>query len=120
MRRGRPMSKTSTAVRFGLVLALALGVSSAVAPAAFADEAPGPNDVVGVGSDIAQNTLDFIAGGDSHGNSGYTSIGNKYRLISFDATADGNGRNAFTDPALGSSVVLNPTITLRAGTSPVQ
>jgi ABC-type phosphate transport system substrate-binding protein len=114
------MTKTSYAARAGLAVALALGLAVVAAPSASADQAPTPSDVVGVGSDIVQNAMDFIADGDINGNPGYNSIGNKNRLVSFDATADGNGRNAFTDPALGSSTVLNPTITLRAGTSPVQ
>jgi ABC-type phosphate transport system substrate-binding protein len=114
------MIRTSTAARLGLGAALLLGAVTLAAPPAAADEAPSTTDVVGVGSDIVQNVMDFIADGDIHGNGGYNSAGNKNRLISFDATADGNGRNAFTDPALGSSVLLNPTITLRAGTSPVQ
>src|SRR3954451_5252528 len=114
------MTRTPHAARAGLAVALALGLAVVAVPSASADQAPEPTDVVGVGSDIVQNTMDFIADGDIHGNPGYNSIGNKNRLISFDATADGNGRNAFTDPALGTAVVLNPTITLRAGTSPVQ
>jgi ABC-type phosphate transport system substrate-binding protein len=114
------MTKTSFAARGGLAVALALGLAVVAAPSASADPAPTATDVVGVGSDIVQNSLDFIADGDINGNPGYNSIGNKNRLISFDATADGNGRNAFTDPAIGSSVSLNPTITLRAGTYPVQ
>jgi hypothetical protein len=77
--------------------------------------------VVGVGSDIVQNSLDFLADGDILANPGYNSAGNKNRLISIDATTDANGRNSFTDPSLaGGSVLLNPTVVLRAGTSPVQ
>src|SRR4051794_2555642 len=118
--KGRPMTITSTAARFGIVTAVALGLTVALAPPAAADQAPTSTDVVGVGSDIVQNSLDFIADGDVFGDPGYNTIGNKNRLISFDATADGNGRNAFTDPALGTSSLLNPTVVLRAGTSPVQ
>src|SRR5206468_957429 len=88
---------------------------------ASADQAPSANDVVGVGSDIVQNSLDFLADGDIAGHPGYNTAGNKYRLISFDATADGNGRNAYVDPAAAATPTqLNPTITRRAGTSPVQ
>jgi ABC-type phosphate transport system substrate-binding protein len=114
------MITPSTAARLGVAISLALGIAVAAAPGASADQAPTATDVVGVGSDIVQNTMDFISDGDTHGNGGYNTIGNKNRLISFDATADANGRNAFTDPSLGGAVVLNPTITLRAGTSPVQ
>jgi len=114
------MTITTTAARLGLVAALAAGLTAALVPSAAADQAPTPTDVVGVGSDIVQNSLDFLADGDVFGHPGYNAVGNKNRLISFDATADANGRNAFTDPALGASVKLNPSIVLRAGTSPVQ
>src|SRR4051795_6758701 len=114
------MTIATTATRLGLVAALAVGITAALAPPSVADQAPTPTDVVGVGSDIVQNSLDFLADGDVFGHGGYNSVGNKNRLISFDATADANGRNAFTDPALGASVKLNPSIVLRAGTSPVQ
>ncbi|MDT4916361.1 MAG: hypothetical protein QOH89_1061 [Pseudonocardiales bacterium] len=114
------MTKNRYAVRGAAAVALALGLAVVAAPSASADEAPTPTDVVGVGSDIIQNTMNFVADGDVNGNPGYNSIGNKNRLISFDATADANGRNAFTDPSLGTSGLLNPTITLRAGTYPVQ
>jgi ABC-type phosphate transport system substrate-binding protein len=84
-----------------------------------ADPAPQHDDVVGVGSDIIQSSVNFLA--DGYGSlPGYNTAGNKNRVFNFDATADANGRNAFTDPALGSSAALNPTVTLRAGTSPVR
>lgn len=115
------MIKISSAARLGLVATVAVGACVVVSLPATADEAPGTSDVVGVGSDIVQNSMDFLADGDTNGNNGYNTTGNKFRLFNFDATADANGRNAFTDPALsGGSVVLNPTVTLRAGTSPVQ
>lgn len=114
------MKTRSLAVRAGATAAVALGVVAAVQLPASADGAPSSTDVVGIGSDIVQNSLDFLADGDIHGNPGYNSAGNKNRLISFDATADANGRNGFTDPSLGTSVPLNPTVVLRAGTSPVQ
>ena len=107
-------------VRLGVVAVSAVALTAAMQASASADAAPGANDVVGVGSDIVQNSLDFLADGDALGNDGYNTAGNKYRLISFDATADGNGRNAYTDPSLGTPGLLNPTVTLRAGTSPVQ
>ncbi|MGZ6814303.1 MAG: hypothetical protein ACXVEV_14950 [Nocardioidaceae bacterium] len=84
-----------------------------------ADAAPQAKDVVGVGSDVIQNSVDFLADGSPSGLPGFNSAGNIYRLFSFDASADANGRNAFTDPSLGSSVALNPSVVLRAGTSPV-
>jgi len=113
----RSKRATIGAVVVGAIATTALATSQIPA---HADVAPTATDVVGVGSDIIQNALDFLADGDTQGNPGYNTAGNKNRLISFDATADGNGRNAFTDPALGTAAQLNPTITLRAGTSPVQ
>jgi ABC-type phosphate transport system substrate-binding protein len=114
------MTKISTATRLSLALAFTVGACVAVTPRAGADPAPTATDVVGVGSDIVQNSMGFLADGDIHGNDGYNTTGNKNRLVSFDATADGNGRNAFSDPTLGTPAALNPTVILRAGTSPVQ
>ncbi|KQW48858.1 hypothetical protein ASC77_09025 [Nocardioides sp. Root1257] len=116
------MSKRRTAVAITVAGVVSAGALAAAMPSQ-ADPAPTATDVVGVGSDIIQNSVDFLGDGYSwSGGSlpGYNTAGNKNRLISFSATADGNGRNAFTDPALGTSVKLNPTIVLRAGTSPVQ
>lgn len=106
-------------VAAGLGLLATAAVLSGL-PSAHADLAPQAHDVVGVGSDIVQNSLNFLADGAPDGESGYNSAGNKYRLFSFDASADANGRNAFTDPALGTPSALNPTTVLRAGLSPVQ
>ena len=114
------MSKRRTAVALTLAGVVSAGAALAVGQPVQADPAPSATDVVGVGSDIIQNSVDFLADGDFLGHPGYNAAGNKNRLISFSATADGNGRNAFTDPALGASTALNPTITLRAGTTPVQ
>ncbi|HJQ05938.1 MAG TPA: hypothetical protein VJ872_10860 [Nocardioides sp.] len=114
------MSKTRIAAAITLTGIVAGAALSATTIAANADSAPQAKDVVGVGSDIVQNSLDFLADGNTLGDLGYNSAGNKYRVYSFDASADANGRGAFTDPALGSSVILNPTTVLRAGTSPVQ
>lgn len=106
-------------VAAGLGLLATAAVFSGL-PTARADIAAQAHDVVGVGSDIVQNSLDFLADGSPSGASGYNSAGNKYRLFSFDASADANGRNAFTDPALGTPSALNPTVVLRGGLSPVQ
>jgi ABC-type phosphate transport system substrate-binding protein len=116
------MSKRRTAVVITLAGVVSAG-ALAVAMPVQADPAPSSTDVVGVGSDIIQNSADFLADGYSSDTSsvpGYNASGNKNRLISFSATADGNGRNAFTDPLLGTPGKLYPTIVLRAGTSPVQ
>jgi ABC-type phosphate transport system substrate-binding protein len=114
------MKKTRIVAQLSVAVAVTAAVAVGTATGAGADPAPTTTDVVGVGSDIVQNSMDFIADGYTNGDPGYNTAGNKNRLIDFDATSDGNGRNAFTDPSLGTSVALNPTITLRAGTSPVQ
>jgi ABC-type phosphate transport system substrate-binding protein len=105
-----------------------LGVGAAVtvvtltllpAVAAHADSAPQAGDVVGVGSDLIQYALDFGADGSTDA-AGYNSAGNVNRLISFDATADSNGRSGYLNGSTFSSQLpLNPTIVLRAGTNPV-
>jgi ABC-type phosphate transport system substrate-binding protein len=119
-------------------------VCVAVTPA-YADYAPNAKDVVGVGSDTLQYLVDFAADGDQLGDPGYNTAANKYRLISFDATADANARLAYGNfgqtgntagncaPGTGSDVgsinsaqtggapcILNPTIVLRAGDNPIQ
>jgi hypothetical protein len=143
-------------VKLGLVGAgaFAAALPLLVAPPAFADYAPQGTDVVGVGSDTLQNMLDFGQDG-FPGTSGFNASANR-KLVSFDATADGNVRLAYgpdgaagvpvnngTNTAQGCSpgtggnkatgltnstsgtqgglpCVLNPTITLRNGTSPTQ
>jgi ABC-type phosphate transport system substrate-binding protein len=92
---------------------LALGV---VTPAE-ADYAPALTDVVGVGGDTPQYDLDFLADGDATGNAGYNSASLVNKLVSFDATADANGRTAYVN---GSASLLNPTIVFRAGTKAIQ
>src|SRR3954453_16454208 len=98
------MSKRRTAVAITLAGVVSAGALAAAMPVQ-ADPAPSATDVVGVGSDIIQNSLDFLAdgySGDGGSVPGYNAANNKNRLISFSATADGNGRNAFTDPLLGT------------------
>jgi ABC-type phosphate transport system substrate-binding protein len=112
------MSKRRTAAGaalLGTLLAGALYAPNAVQ----ADAGPQPNDVVGVGSDIMQNSVNFIADG-LGASPGYNGAGNRNRLFSFDASGDANGRKLFTDPALGTSIAMNGSVILRAGTSPVQ
>lgn len=133
-------------LKFGLVAASALSVMVpllAVQPA-YADYAPGPGDIVGVGSDTIQYALDFVADGDGYqGDAGFNSTEDTNRLVSIDATVDANGRAAYgpvgnsltgCSPGTGAGVgtegttfttsagpcVLNPTVVLRAGTQPVQ
>ena len=57
------MLKRKTAVRVGLIGALALGSVVFAQNPASADPAPSDTDVVGVGSDIVQNSVDFLADG---------------------------------------------------------
>jgi ABC-type phosphate transport system substrate-binding protein len=112
------MSKRRTVVGAAVLGALLTG--ALYAPNAVqADPAGQPDDVVGVGSDIMQNSVNFLADGFGAA-PGYNGAGNKNRLFSYDASGDANGRKAGTDPALGASIALNPSVILRAGTSPVQ
>lgn len=117
------MSNRRIAVGASLLAAVLAGALAAGQLPANADGAPQTDDVVGVGSDVMQNAVNFISDGFG-ADPGYNSAGNKNRLFSFDATGDANGRKAGTDPALSAdghtSSALNPTIILRAGTSPVQ
>lgn len=124
------MSHRRIASGAALIAAVMAGGLLANQLPANADAAPQVGDVVGVGSDIMQNALNFIADG-STSNPGYNNAGNRNRIFSFDASGDANGRKAGTDPALnptvpatnppsGTSIALNPTLILRAGTSPVQ
>ncbi|GAB3682265.1 substrate-binding domain-containing protein [Angustibacter aerolatus] len=98
---------------------LGLGLSSGQAQA---DAGPASGDVVGVGSDTVQNIGNFLADGDPDGlSTGANASGGRNRLISFDATPDANDRAGYIPTAGTSSAIapLNPTIILRAGTSPV-
>lgn len=113
------MSKRRIVVGATLLGALVASTLAAAQLPANADGAPQAKDVVGVGSDVMQTSVNFLADGFGV-NLGYNSAGNKNRLISFDSTGDANGRKLFTDPALGTSSVLNSSVALRAGTSPVQ
>lgn len=131
------------------VLAGAMAVVTITPGAAFADYAPSGSDVVGVGSDTLQAGVDFVADGDFLGDSGYNS-GKKNKFISIDATADANTRLAYSPQGLGAGTtaalnpcapgtggtqgtgnqnathtgdkpcVLNPTVLLRSGQSPIQ
>jgi ABC-type phosphate transport system substrate-binding protein len=123
--------KTAGAVLVALATAGSLSLS--LAPA-HADFSPQPNDVVSTGSDIVQNSFNFLADG-YHELPGYNTAGNRWRFVNFDSSGDAQGRSAFTDPRLlptitgngtvGESGVkyikqtdvklLNPTISLRAG-----
>lgn len=116
---------------------LATAALSAGLPAAHADIAPQVHDVVGVGSDVVQNSVDFLSDSSPLGDPGYNAAGNVFRVFNFDATPDANGRGTFSDPSLasgaitgatqtgpttgkytGTGVLLNPSVVLRAGQSP--
>ncbi len=114
----RKTLKTGLAGATVAALALALMVPMG---AAQADVAPQSGDAVGVGSDTVQYILDFGADGDIHGNLGYNANLGQNRLFSFDATPDANARAGYLNGSTNASLKnLNPTIVLRAGSSPVQ
>lgn len=99
-----------------------------------ADFAPQPDDVVTTGSDIIQNSFNFLADG-YHQLPGYNTAGNRFRFVNFDSSGDAQGRSGFIDPRTLPSItgdgtigdagqkyvkvtdvkLLNPTIALRAG-----
>jgi ABC-type phosphate transport system substrate-binding protein len=129
---------------------VAMSAALALLPSsAFADYGPSSTDVVGVGSDTLQAAGNFVSDGDYTGDAGYNTAGNLNKFISVDATADANTRLAYgtfgvganpaasnpCSPGTGASqgtgnqntthtgdkpCVLNPTVVLRAGLSPVQ
>lgn len=136
-------------MRFGkLKVGLAIagtfaGMAVMAVQPAYADYAPTSKDVVGVGSDTLQYLVDFAADGDQLGDGGYNGLGNKFKLVNFDATADANARLAYGSNGVGSGqctpgtggtagtgnqttshadspCTLDPTIVMRAGVSPIQ
>jgi ABC-type phosphate transport system substrate-binding protein len=110
-----------TMARMGLTGAGALALTLSVTLPAAADYAPQPNDVVGVGGDTPQFDVDFAANGDYKGDLGYNASSPVNRLVTFDATADSNARQAYAQGSTESAPVpLNPTVVLRAGSKPVQ
>jgi hypothetical protein len=74
-----------------------------------ADFSPQPKDVVSTGSDILQNSFNFLADG-YHQLPGYNTAGNRYRFVNFDSSGDAQGRSAFTDPRLLPTITGNGTI----------
>ncbi len=115
------MKKT---VRAGLAITAATAMVTGLATAtnAYGDYAPIAQDVVGVGGDTPQYDLQFIADGSSiAGTQGYNSTGNRYKLVTFNATPDGNARAAYANGSTQTTPIpLNATDVLREGTSPVQ
>ncbi len=117
------MRKRNTRIlRLGLVGAAAVALPVVCAGQAFADYAPQPNDIVGVGGDTPQFAVDFVLNGDTSGDLGLNATATVNRVVDFDATADGNARSSYTDSVTTGlpSAALNPTDVLRAGTVPVQ
>lgn len=111
----------TTKTKLGLVAVGAVTATFAATLPAHADYAPRPADVVGVGGDTPQFDLQFGADGDTSGHLGYNAAGNVNRLVTFNATADGNARQAYADGStLAAPKPLNPTVVLREGTHPVQ
>ncbi|MEV5003046.1 substrate-binding domain-containing protein [Nocardioides sp. LML1-1-1.1] len=120
------ISRKSASVAF-VGLATAASLTLSLTPAQ-ADPAPQPNDVVATGSDIIQNSFNFLADG-YHELPGYNTAGNRWRFINFDSSGDAQGRSAYTDPRQlptvlvdgvpyvkqGDVKLLNPTLGLRAG-----
>jgi ABC-type phosphate transport system substrate-binding protein len=88
--------KTGGAALISLATASVLALSLAPAEADFS---PQPNDVVATGSDIIQNSFNFLADG-YHQLPGYNTAGNRWRFVNFDSSGDAQGRSAFTDPRL--------------------
>jgi ABC-type phosphate transport system substrate-binding protein len=88
--------------------------------AAFADYAPQPGDIVGIGGDTPQYAVDFALNGDALGDAGFDQQATVNRVVSFFATPDSNGRSAYTDSVTTNapSTSLFPTDVLRAGTTP--
>jgi hypothetical protein len=117
----RTRAKLSVGLMATLTTLGALVLSVGVALPAQADYAPGPNDIVGVGSDTLQYLMDFADDGDPEGDAGFNSAGGAYKVVSFDATADSNARAAYLNNSTDSNLLpLNPTDVLRAGTYPNQ
>ena len=87
-----------------------------------ADYAATPYDLVGIGGDTPQFSLDFLANGDADGDPGFNATGDQRQLVTFDASADANGRTAYygTDSGANSSALLDPTDVLREGEFPSQ
>jgi ABC-type phosphate transport system substrate-binding protein len=113
--------RTRTKAKIGLAGLGVVVLSIAATVPAYADYQPGPSDIVGVGGDTPQFDLQFGADGDTAGDAGFNSSGAFNRLVTFNATADGNARQAYANGSTSSSPIpLNPTDVLRAGTSPVQ
>lgn len=83
--------------RIGVAAAVtaAAAISVALAIPAHADTAAQSGDAVIVGSDTAQNAVDFALDGSPGQTGGYNSTGNLNRAVSDDANGDANGRGVY-------------------------
>lgn len=137
------MRAKKLSVGVGVISAAMSAFALLPATLAHADYAPSASDVVGVGSDTLQTGIDFVGDGDFLGDPGYNA-NKKNKFISIDATADANTRLAYGTGAVNgpctpgtgavagtgnqntthvestSPCVLNPTVVLRQGKSPIQ
>lgn len=90
-------------VMAGLVAAAA--TSLALATPASADTAARSGDIVIVGSDTAQNAVNFLLDTAPGVSGGYNNLGNNHRAFAFDATGDANGRAVYD----GTCGAVNPS-----------
>ena len=102
--------------KIGIAAAAAAGAALTMASPAFADYGPAPLDVVGAGSDTVQNIMNFAADGKGS-TPGFNTTGNKYKIVSLDATGDANDRAVY---AKGGTSPLKLSVIFRAGSSPQQ
>ena len=119
----------------GLVATAATAL--ALAASANADTAARSGDVVMVGSDTAQNAVNFLLDGAPGVSGGYNNLLNNHRALSWDATGDANGRlpydgtcgpinsgttglGTFCDATTNQQPNSQPqSVILRVGTKPV-
>jgi hypothetical protein len=117
--KGTPVRKINL-LKLGVLGVAATVLPLTVAGQAFADYAPQPNDVVGVGGDTPQFAVDFLINGDTSGHLGFDESTGVNRVVPFDATSDGNARQSYAPGSTESSPIpLSPTDVLRAGDNPV-
>jgi hypothetical protein len=99
------------------VAVTALGLCLGSVGTALADPQAGPNDATVSGSDTTQYASTFLFEGTVAGDGGYNT-GKTNRVYSFDATADGKGRQSYTNND-AASPIFDPYISYRQGTKPV-
>ncbi|HEY5455179.1 MAG TPA: hypothetical protein VIJ96_06905 [Acidothermaceae bacterium] len=118
LKRSRVLTALSAA---GVGIALLASNQSAYAATAQGQANKAQADVVGVGSDTLQFAADFVA--DGYGVAGgYNTLGNKYRMINYDATLDSLGRALYNANGHAYYSDGNPTgaVVLRGGQKPVE